>query len=467
MENTVTSAPLPRPGRIRKVIFDFDSTLFDTEKKKHGFYEIAECHGYTRAEAKKMYDESRRDGNRMMISIAGFLSVLRDYLARDGKEFKSREVSDIIDRMNKGTGLLPGAKALLEFCKRRGIPRMLLSLGVREWQEEKARKSGVDMYFEPDTIVYTDVLDTGKIDIIRERFGASFAGDGVVLFNDKPDETADMLRAFPDMFAYVRREERDDRYAVADFDAFAQAFPDRAVYADDLQALRSLFQSAVDAMARGSEKGQLGVTFIDFDNTLYDTHALDMVVRDVFLRHGVRKEDADRAFFLAVHGESGQFFNYTFDAHIDLVRRMGYDIPAEEIREALARLPLEQYEYPDAETFLRFLRERSERLVLLTAGNRSMQEEKIKATALAPYFDEVVILQERKDRAVQERIDTNGRHLFVNDDVAQNMLMQKKFPNLVVVTKQHPVRYTREELLASGIPSFPTLTDIIRYVESL
>lgn len=467
MEHPVTTAPLPRPSRISAVIFDFDSTLFDTEKKKHGFYEIAECHGYTRAEAKEMYDESRAQGNRMMISIAGFLSVLREFLVRDGKEFKSKEVSDIIDRMNKGTGLLPGAKALLEFCKRRETPRVLLSLGVREWQEEKVRKSGVDMYFRPEDIAYTDVLDTGKIDIIRERFGASFSGNGVVLFNDKPDETADMLRAFPKMFAYVRREERDDRYAAADFIAFQHAFRDRAVYAEDLQVLRSLFQSAAEAVSRGPGKGQLGVTFVDFDNTLYDTHALDMNVREVFLRYGVRKEDADRAFFLAVHGDSGQYFNYTFDAHIDRVRDMGYNIPTDEIHGLLTRFLLDKYQYPDAEEFLRFLRERSERMVLLTAGNPSMQEEKIAATTLAPYFDEVVILQERKEHAVGQRIDKGGRHLFVNDDVAQNMLMQKKFPNLLVVTKQHPVKYTREELLASGIPSFPTLTDIIRYVESL
>src|SRR3989338_7782032 len=184
---------LLQPKRIEHVVFDFDSTLFDTEKKKHGFYEIAKCHCYTLEEAKAMYDESRAIGNRMMISIAGFLSVLRERLARDGKQFQAKEVSEIIDWLNKGVGLLPGAKALLEFSRRHGIPRLLLSLGVREWQAEKVVKSGVDTYFSPEDIVYTDFLDVGKITIIRDRFGASCDGRGVVLFNDKPDETRDML----------------------------------------------------------------------------------------------------------------------------------------------------------------------------------------------------------------------------------------------------------------------------------
>lgn len=458
-------AIIPSPRYIDAVIFDFDSTLFDTEKKKHGFYEIAERHGYTREEAKAMYDRSRAQGNRMMISIASFLSVLRESLARDGKQFQSEEVSEIIDRMNKGNGLLHGAKALLEFCKRQDMPRCLLSLGVREWQAEKIRKSGVDSYFAPKDIVCTDLLDTGKIDIIRNRFGQDFDGAGVILFNDKPDETADILRAFPKMFAYVRREVRDDRYREEDFAAFQAAFADRAVYAEDLQVLRALFQTVMDGAPRGSGKARLDAAFIDFDDTLYDTHTLTQDMQDIFSAYGVSGGDFEAAFLRAVHGSSRQYFNYTFDLHLQILRDMGYVLPDAEIIPRLQSLIQESYQAPDAESFLLYLKDRSRRLILLSAGNESFQRERLAATTLAPYFDDVLIIQERKDAAVEDYVRRVGRYLFVNDDVAQNMQIQKKFPHVVVVTKRHPVKYSEDELRASGIPYFFTLTDIKTYVE--
>lgn len=468
MEHAVTTA-LPRPNRIDAVIFDFDSTLFDTEKKKHGFYEIAECHGYTRREAKDMYDQSRAQGNRMMISIAGFLSVLRESLTQSGKEFQSKEVSNIIDQMNKGVGLLPGAKALLEFSKRREMPMMLLSLGVREWQEEKVNKSGVDRCFATEDIVYTDILDTGKIDIIRERFGKDFDGVGVVLFNDKPDETADILRAFPKMFAYVRREVRDDRYTEEDFSSFQAAFPDRVVYADDLQFLRGLFQSAWEASHRTPSGKQwiFDISFLDFDNTLYDTHTLDMLVREAFLRYGVGAEDHDRAFFLALHGETGGYFNYSIDLHIKNIQDLGYDIPTDLIRSEVTALFDGVHQFEDAEAFLQCLRDRSRIIVLLTAGDEATQRRKLSMTTLAPFFDEVVILHEKKETVVERIAGRSARSLFVNDDVAQNMLIQKKFPRVLVLTKRHPVKYTDEELRASGIPYFSTLADMQTYVERI
>ena len=458
---------LLQPKRIEHVVFDFDSTLFDTEKKKHGFYEIAKCHGYTLEEAKAMYDESRAIGNRMMISIAGFLSVLRERLARDGKQFQAKEVSEIIDWLNKGVGLLPGAKALLEFSRRQGIPRLLLSLGVREWQAEKVVKSGVDTYFSPEDIVYTDFLDVGKITIIRDRFGASCDGRGLVIFNDKPDETREILRAFPKMFAYVRREVRDDRYEEKDFIELRKEFSGRVIFADDLRTLGEQFEDAWKNTRTRRKQIMFERAFIDFDDTLYHAHRMAQDMKAIFSAVGVSPEDFERTFLLALHGKTHDDFHYTFDLHFKILKDLGYDLPVESLRPELTSLLTKPYADEDAEEFLESIREKSEETILLTAGDEAFQLERLAATELSAYFDDVVIISTRKEFALAERIDNGKRYLFVNDDLEQNIAVREQFPNVVVVTKRHPVKYQEDELRASGIPYFSTLKDIATYVESL
>lgn len=463
MADTVTR--LAAPKRMDCLVFDFDSTLFDTEKKKQGFYAMAECHGYSRAEAKAMYDQSRAQGNRMMISIAGFLSVLRANLHSDGRVFQSKEVSEIIERMNKGTGLLPGARALLEFCRRHEIPRFLLSLGVREWQAEKVVKSGVDAYFAPGDIVYTDILDTGKIEILFERFGRAFDGTGVVLFNDKPDETAAILRVFPKLFAYVRREPRDDRYGDADFAALAHEFGDRVAYADDMRAIGASFVEAWNKRQTRNSRARFEAAFIDFDDTIYNTHKMARDMKALFAEHGVSHADFDRTFLLAVHGNNRDYFNYTFDLHLEILRGSGYALPVDELRGALMRLLGGAYEDPEAREFLERLRQLCRETILLTAGNSVFQRERLAATGLGSYFDDVVVIQERKERALGERVRKDERYVFVNDDVGQNKTVHEQFPNVLVLTKRHPVKYSEAELQQSGLPYFSTLKDVLFYLE--
>ncbi len=231
--------------KITRVFFDFDNTLFDTEKKKQLFYKIAEIHGYSHDEAKKIYAEARFAGDKIIISLAGFLNALRERLERDAAPFHSVEVSSIIGKMNHGDGLLPGARYLLTFCKQKNLEQYLLSLGVRSWQEEKLNQAGIADLFAPERILYTETLDVGKIDVLKEVLGAEFAGEGSLLFNDKPDETARLLEIFPQLSALVRREARDTRYGEPEFISLEAQFPGRVAWADNLKTLHKHFISLV------------------------------------------------------------------------------------------------------------------------------------------------------------------------------------------------------------------------------
>jgi hypothetical protein len=64
--------------------------------------------------------------------------------------------------------------------------------------------------------------------------------------------------------------------------------------------------------------------FIDFDNTIYESHLLVDHIRAVCVRHGVTEEDFRATLESGVHGKNGEYYNYTFELHIQLLVEIGY-----------------------------------------------------------------------------------------------------------------------------------------------
>src|SRR3989338_4822518 len=109
-------------------------------------------------------------------------------------------------------------------------------------------------------------------------------------------------------------------------------------------------------------------SFIDFDNTLYDTYRFVGDITAILKKCGVSEKDIAETFDVAIQGKSGGYFDYTFDNHLALVHGRGYDFPMDELMSQLSTLLVVPYQYPDAEKFLQNLKERSRHVVLLTAG---------------------------------------------------------------------------------------------------
>lgn len=228
---------------IQSIVFDFDNTLFDSEVKKQGMYRMAEVHGYTRNEAMVLYDRARVAQEKIMMSLSSYIDVLREQLQQDQKPFLTGDVSQIIRDIKQGDGLLPGARELLEYCRSKQLSLYLLSLGVREWQEEKVQQSGIGSFFPDNHIIYTDVLKEGKKRALQELFGRDFTGRGVSLFNDKPKETVELLRSFPELVAFVRIELRDPRNQRETYDQLSDEFPGRTFLSERLIDLQQQLQT--------------------------------------------------------------------------------------------------------------------------------------------------------------------------------------------------------------------------------
>lgn len=226
--------------KITHLIFDFDNTLYNTEKRKEFFWQMASVHGYSSVDAYRMYNEARLRGEKINISLESYLEILTSNIKSDQKTFKEAEVNNIIIEMEQGDNLLPGAALFVEWALQENFVCYLLSLGVPDWQEMKFQQSGLSAYFPPDHVIFTEDFKQGKKEAVLTLFGGMFNGKGAVLINDKPDETRELLVHFPKIQALVRREKRDRRYQKKDFDSLVKDFPGRVEWRENLSELHHL-----------------------------------------------------------------------------------------------------------------------------------------------------------------------------------------------------------------------------------
>lgn len=238
--------------KFKTALFDLDGTLIDTEEIKSTFRQIAIDHGYTDKEAYGIYDEARTRGHEIAITFDYFLSVLAGHLQAEGKSLNEKTVEKYKEILDKLPKAVEGAENLVESGMENSDEYFLISLGVPEWQAKKIKTSGLDKYFfvEGDREKSSNVIctvdnhpDARKSEAMRDMFGGEdFTGEGFALFNDKPWETARMLRAFPDLIAFTPKAKGDIRYGEEDFKKVKKEFGDRFYWADNLNKLREQFE---------------------------------------------------------------------------------------------------------------------------------------------------------------------------------------------------------------------------------
>lgn len=260
-------------NKITTVVFDLDNTLIDTERIKNHLDRASTEQGLSREEAIVIYQSSRDQAGKVIFDLDIYLRNLKERLKVIGREFNQEMYDEAIRLMqNDPELLLTGTRELLELSAEQGLRIVILSLGVRKWQEQKIGFSGLgrvignieDRYKIKVERKYTadencldrgmslgtlsggqdgatEEMATGKKRAMRDIMGSSFSGMETVLFNDKPDETEELLRIFPHLQAYVRRAIGDVRYKEQDFALLAERFAGRVECSQSLLYLKELF----------------------------------------------------------------------------------------------------------------------------------------------------------------------------------------------------------------------------------
>ncbi|MBI4992629.1 MAG: hypothetical protein HZC26_00615 [Candidatus Magasanikbacteria bacterium] len=205
-------------------------------------------------------------------------------------------------------------------------------------------------------------------------------------------------------------------------------------------------------------------SFVDFDKTIFDCYKFEKDIWAVFERQGVKYEDYSATYKKSLCTISSDLFDYNFQEHIKFLQELGYKFGKEVETELGELLDKNNYLFPDTEEFLRFLRENTQKMVLLTAGDDEFQKIKIEKTKLGCWFDDVRVVLGHKEDFLADKIKPGDSVFFVNDSLRENLIIRDNFPEILIVTKFNSVRYTIAEAEKSGIPFFNTLKEIKNYV---
>ncbi len=205
---------------------------------------------------------------------------------------------------------------------------------------------------------------------------------------------------------------------------------------------------------------------IDFDHTLCDTHRWKQMRHQALEHLGISREDIEKTYVLArdAHGKR----IYSDQVHADFLGSLGYD--REKIVSLLRKTTrnMHIYLFPDARDFLTSLKNRGERIVIMSLGSPAFQEEKIRACNLDSLIDEMILVDDTKKFAVQtvlKNIPSEEIVWWINDRIDETEVVVACNPRLKTVLRSHSA-ISIAEYEKSGFPFFPTLTNILEYVES-
>ncbi len=204
-------------------------------------------------------------------------------------------------------------------------------------------------------------------------------------------------------------------------------------------------------------------SFVDLDDTLYNTYLLKEDIFNCFSNCGVTREDYRLSYNKAVHGPVVGYFDYTFKKHADILREMDYQIP-DTIFEDLNNLMTKNYNDDEAENFILDLKKISNKVILLTAGKKDFQQQKINSTGLDKYFDRIVIIDGGKSQAIIDVAGQSNKILFVNDNLKENVKIKQDFPYVLVAAKKHKIAWEDDDYqINKDLPFFDSLIEIKDY----
>lgn len=204
--------------------------------------------------------------------------------------------------------------------------------------------------------------------------------------------------------------------------------------------------------------------FIDFDKTIYDTDRFKDDMWTIANEYKITRNDYEKTFRESLHTISAMQYDYSFEEHLDLLKKIGYDIKDKFLNE-LKLLANNNYLFPESENFVKFLKEHSERIILLTAGDTHFQMSKIIGCGVDEIFDEIMVAEIPKIEYFRKHFKGQAnKTLFINDNLKENEAIKMMCPELIVICKFNSKKYSEAEMKQSNLPYFKTLSEIKNYV---
>lgn len=201
---------------------------------------------------------------------------------------------------------------------------------------------------------------------------------------------------------------------------------------------------------------------LDFDYTLFDTARFKDALVAALEKCGPTREEVLQSYSDVVN-RPGKGYDYDPDVQLELLSAR-LTCPTAEVRadlDAVARRAGD-FVYLGATDFLKSLRARGHRLVLLTLGNDVWQRLKVRNSGLEPLLDayETTIT----DKAVALwRLTMGGNAVIINDNGSEVAAMRHEVPGLAYIIKRGPKPLPDDQ----SIPVCDTFEEILAIVDGL
>ncbi|MBR4110456.1 MAG: HAD family hydrolase [Clostridia bacterium] len=195
--------------------------------------------------------------------------------------------------------------------------------------------------------------------------------------------------------------------------------------------------------------------YLDFDYTLFNTYEFRNELYKILESNNCNRD----ALKLTIEEGNHKLINIR-EKFKELSKRK--NIPIENFIKPLEELynNCEKYIYDDSIEFLKYLKQQNHKLYILTWGEKEYQKEKVKASKLEKYVDEVIYTEKLKyNLEIQYK-----EGIFIDDSVRDLKGLHAKKAKNVFRIKRVNGKNSHKELNIEEIKEFTSLKELKEYL---
>lgn len=170
---------------------------------------------------------------------------------------------------------------------------------------------------------------------------------------------------------------------------------------------------------------------LDLDNTIFDTASLKNDLAKSLIKFGVSEN-----LFFRIYQKIRKEHPYSHEVYLKFLSEEK-NIEKRKAKIQLERLDrrLTKYLYPDAVWFLKKMKKKNARLVLLSYGDKEFQKTKIEKTKIGSFFDKVIVTNKKNKVPFVAKLikNSNKKVFFINDDPKEISQVSEKFKNIIPI----------------------------------
>ncbi|MBH41089.1 MAG: hypothetical protein CL685_00040 [Candidatus Magasanikbacteria bacterium] len=199
---------------------------------------------------------------------------------------------------------------------------------------------------------------------------------------------------------------------------------------------------------------------LDFDDTLFNTHQFKKVRKNMVQSLGI-SDDMYYSSYLLARKDAQNRVTYSDKVHAEYLGSCGFDPSAVfSLLEGVTK-QAHTFLFPETIKFLQTLKEKKERVVIVSLGDSDFQKKKIQASGILPFVDMVFAVNTPKKEVIKQIVAEHSEEsiYFINDKVKETEEVVQSFPQLTPVlkiSKSIPI----SEYNISRFPKVETLFDI-------